>query len=697
MLMQFATFGDLAVGSNRAKSLTHEENRKQPRRSADCMRFMKPFVLALLSASIAATPAMSAQRKTLFDHLFPKAYEKRQKRLQTQRQKPKPVEAPKVARTRYYTYKTTAVSALKIKPVSAVVAQNEVRDAPDYVITGGISGQGVTTGIAVPQISQMTSDLQLISLPLIKAEKFVSKAVSDYYDEDQTYHWIDENGDWNVRARAAIKLFEAAEEYGLRKSDYTLNIPEPIEFADETLANYRLQRELLFSVVALRYAMDASFGTINANRLSGYHDLPVRSSRAGELLEQIMGGGLVANTLRSFHPTSDKFLALKTELAELKHQAEDVIDLPEKILIKPGRKHDDLPKFVAAIKKRGSEHLVEEFSEVFDKVEKPSAPELVETDEGQFSSETPAGVDDMQTRATLYDDEIVALVKAYQKEAGLGPDGVIGPATSRNLKGVDKQSKVRRVVLAMERLRWLPHELGSRHVFINQPEFRARYVRGGKEHLSMKIVVGKKSNQTNFFYDEIEKVVYNPYWGMPKSILVNEYLPKLRANPAYFDQIGYEVATSRGKVSSTSVDWFSVGARPSVSVRQPPGPKNALGEVKILFPNKHAIYMHDTPSKHLFKKDYRAYSHGCIRLHDPKAMAAAVLGKNKQQISASISTGKNQTELLKQKIPVYVSYFTAWPQKNGEVRYFGDMYGRDAHLWKAMEATKAARASLTLL
>ena len=137
----------------------------------------------------------------------------------------------------------------------------------------------------------------------------------------------------------------------------------------------------------------------------------------------------------------------------------------------------------------------------------------------------------------------------------------------------------------------------------------------------MRVVVGKKANQTNFFDDEIEKVEFNPTWGVPQSIITNEMLPKLRADPSYLDRIGYKVSYNGKARSSSSINWSSLSSTRAIGVRQPAGPKNALGQLKILFPNKHAIYMHDTPAKSLFGRDTRAFSHGCVRLHDPKAMA----------------------------------------------------------------------------
>jgi len=205
-------------------------------------------------------------------------------------------------------------------------------------------------------------------------------------------------------------------------------------------------------------------------------------------------------------------------------------------------------------------------------------------------------------------------------------------------------------------------------------------------------VVGKPSNQTSFFHDEIEYVEFNPYWGVPRSILINEMLPRLRNDPGYLDRAGYQVTDSRGRrVSSSSIDWGRYGANIPFDVRQEPSERNALGELKIMFPNKHAIYMHDTPAKNLFSRDMRAYSHGCVRLQDPRAMAAAVMGWDESQIVERLKKGHNQVE-LPSKIPVYVTYFTAWPDAEGKVAYYPDVYGRDNRVETAMEKTSDMRA-----
>jgi len=617
------------------------------------MKNLKILMGALVATSFLVSPAVAEQRKTLFQIWADKAKENRAKRLAEKRKrlgldKPEVVEVPKklakVPRTKYYTYRVAKRTGIKITPKPITVASIDV------------------LSIETVKVSPMTADLVKHDAFEMSAEHFLSKAVSEYYSENQNYRWVNESGEWNAKARSVLRVLENAGDFGLSKDDYAVYVKDVEERSD---AATRVEKEVAFSVAALRYAMDAKYGAINPNRLSGYHDFAVHYDQAFDVFEEFMGPALPASKLAGMHPKNTKFMALKQELANLQTAQDDIIELKTDILIKPGTSHPELPNVINAIQKRGSKELLEKHAEFL----MPYSGELA------------------------YTKEIVTLVKDYQKEAGLGADGIIGRNTTSQLAGLKSDSKKERIILAMERLRWHPHQLGERHVFINQPEYRARYIEEGKEKLSMRVVVGKKSNQTNFFHDEIEHVTYNPYWGVPRSIIVNEFAPKSLANPAYLDQRGYEVSHNGRRVAASSINWSTVGPGSNISVRQPPGAKNALGSLKIMFPNKHAIYMHDTPAKSLFKKQHRAFSHGCVRLHDPQAMAAAVLGTTKGDIFSKINQGKNQTQKLSVKVPVYVSYFTAWPQQDGTVKYFGDVYGRDKHLMKAIETTRKARAA----
>ena len=354
-------------------------------------------------------------------------------------------------------------------------------------------------------------------------------------------------------------------------------------------------------------------------------------------------------------------MAAELKALRAESEAADPVVIAAGTLLKPGQSGPELASIVKGVARHGSEAL------------KTEQAATIAAYRG-----TPE-----------YTPELVALVEAFQKEKGLKPDGVVGRATIRHLTGGDSVAdKIFKVQVAMEQARWLPADLGSRYVFINQPAYMAYYHDKGDEQFSMRVVVGSKANQTYFFQDEIQTVEFNPYWGVPQSIIINEMLPKLRSDPSYLDRLGYEVEVNGRPVSSTQIDWSSTKG---VAVRQPPGDDNALGDLKILFPNAHAIYMHDTPSKGYFKKDMRALSHGCVRLSDPRRMAAAVLGTNVDDIGAQIAKGRNKAVSVPERIPVYVSYFTAWPNKDGKIEFFEDVYGRDGYMRKAMEATGAAR------
>ena len=221
---------------------------------------------------------------------------------------------------------------------------------------------------------------------------------------------------------------------------------------------------------------------------------------------------------------------------------------------------------------------------------------------------------------------------------------------------------------------------------VNQPEYRARVSDNGAISHEMRVVIGKKRFPTAEFSDEMEYVAFNPYWNVPRSIAGNEMLPKLWNDPGYLDRAGYEVRDRRGKkVSSYSVDWWNyTGRTMPYDIRQLPGSGNALGAVKFMFPNKHAIYLHDTPHKSLFSKLTRAYSHGCVRVQTPRKFAEIVLGWSRNEVNNAIESGKNRRVTLKRKIPVHLTYFTAWPDRSGRIKYYEDVYGRNAALRKAL-------------
>lgn len=507
---------------------------------------------------------------------------------------------------------------------------------------------------------------ELLHAVKVRTFRPVAKAISAHYAKHPKFIWI-EGDAINKKARAALAVLEAVDKFGLSPNDYQLNPRTKLAATGGgTELKALVQIEVELSAKVLTYALDAKRGRIDPNRISGYHDFIRKDVDLVSVMRSLSESDDTSGYITRLNPDNAHFKALVQELARLRAEVKrEQITIAPDILLRPGGVSSELVRIVAAIRQRGTEKLKKQHSAIL----------------AQY-----AGGED-------YSPELVALVRGFQRENGLQADGIVGRNTIRALVPMRRQEKIARVELAMERLRWLPQKLGSRYVFINQPSFVATYVNGGEELLTMRAIVGKKSNQTSVFVDKIETVEYSPYWGVPLSIIVNEMLPRLSRDPSYLDRLGYEVTTPSGRhVPSYSVNWYAVATkRTAINVRQPPGPSNALGAVKILFPNKHAIYMHDTPNKDLFERDRRAFSHGCIRLAKPRAMAAAVLGRTTSYVDRRIAEGQNNREDLSESIPIYVSYFTAWPDPKGQVQYFEDLYDRDVYLIRAIERTEAAR------
>ncbi len=290
-----------------------------------------------------------------------------------------------------------------------------------------------------------------------------------------------------------------------------------------------------------------------------------------------------------------------------------------------------------------------------------------------------------------YDAEIERAVQAFQSAHGLIADGVAGEGTIAEVNR-DPQDRLRSVNAGMERLRWLNHlPLGPRHVWVNLPDFTARIVDDGKVTFESVTVVGANSDDRRSpeFSDQMEFMVINPSWNVPRSITVKEYLPMLQKNPNAAGHL--KIVDRQGRaIDRASVDFTQfTPANFPFSMSQAPSDGNALGLVKFMFPNKWNIYLHDTPQKPLFDKEVRAYSHGCIRLGRPFDFAYALLGKQstdpKRLFQRYLDTGREGVLKLDQPVPVHLVYFTAWPDASGKIAWRRDVYGRDSKIADALE------------
>jgi murein L,D-transpeptidase YcbB/YkuD len=295
---------------------------------------------------------------------------------------------------------------------------------------------------------------------------------------------------------------------------------------------------------------------------------------------------------------------------------------------------------------------------------------------------------DTVTRPAIYDESVQQAVRRFQERHGLDTDAVIGPATLRALN-VPVEMRVEQLEVNIERARWVLDDIEDDFVLVNIAGFKAYVFRDRKVVWETKVQVGSAFHQSPVFRDEIKYVVLNPTWTVPYSIATKEILPKIKRDPNYFATRDFDLKTHSGKfIDPSSVNWATITARnfPYWLVQRP-GPNNALGRIKIMFPNEHAVYLHDTPSKALFSKAERAFSHGCIRVENPFDLAEQLLGDNgwnQEKFQAVLDEKKTKTVLLSKPMPVLLLYWTAMADPDGTVYFFNDVYERDERIAEAL-------------
>jgi len=447
--------------------------------------------------------------------------------------------------------------------------------------------------------------------------------------------WL-EGGAANARAKAAIAYLKTVGEDGLFPEDY----PVP-DFAAATTPQAQAEAELKFTDTILTYARHAQAGRVAYSRVSGDIAYPDHDPDPSEALMSLAKASDMAAALDAFEPQHAGYQALKAKLAEIRGGADkkdepEAVRVPEGRLIRPGM--DD--ERVVLLRKRLN------------------------------LSEDAA--------STKYDEKVVAALEAFQKENNLHPDGIIGPSTLRKLNGDKVTDNVEETIIAnLERWRWLPRKLGEEslgnaYVILNIPDFTLKVMQNAKVVWKTRVVTGKPGRHATPMLSETMKfITVNPTWNVPPSIVYNEYLPALQQDPTVLRRMGLRLTQNRDG---------------SVHISQPPGAGNALGRIRFNFPNKFLVYQHDTPDKHLFKHDVRAYSHGCMRVENPDQYAEALLGialPNEGYSAAKIRSmyGNSERNInLPTPIPVNITYQTAFVDEDGKLQLRRDIYGRDGAL-----------------
>lgn len=289
-----------------------------------------------------------------------------------------------------------------------------------------------------------------------------------------------------------------------------------------------------------------------------------------------------------------------------------------------------------------------------------------------------------------YDTQMLQAVQGFQVAHGLTPDGVAGSGTMAEINR-SVSDRLKSIIVAMERERWMNKPKGQRHIMVNLTDFHARIFDNDVVTFETRAVIGKNDStrRSPEFSDEMDHMVINPTWHVPRSIAVNEYLPQMKRNR---NAVGHlKLYDRRGRqVSRSSINFNAYNASNfPYAIKQPPSQRNALGLVKFMFPNKYNIYLHDTPAKNLFEREKRDYSHGCIRLQKPFEFAYTLLAKQENDpkgfFHATLNTGRETRVNMVDPVPVHIQYRTAFTRAKGPVQYRRDVYGRDGRIWDALE------------
>jgi murein L,D-transpeptidase YcbB/YkuD len=447
--------------------------------------------------------------------------------------------------------------------------------------------------------------------------------VAAYAANDNQPFWIDGKG-WSAAAKRLVAQLARAAQDGLRAEDYAPPVFEASDKASLAEADLRL------SALAVLYARDARGGRIDPRRLSRLITPTLDLPSATEVLSELTGASDPGAVLAAYNPPHAGYRRLKAKLAELRSDRPDatpVARIPAGPALRLGMRDARVPLIRARL--------------------------------GLGTSEEP-----------VFDRSTAMAVAEFQKQAGLRADGVVSDRTIAAL-AMPRSSRLESDVVAqMERWRWLPADLGAAHIIVNIPEYRMRVMRDGRSVHEARVIVGKPESATPVFSHKMDHVVVNPSWFVPPSILKKEFLPGLAADPDYAAKRGY-VVTRRGK---------------TISVRQPPGERNALGWIKFMFPNDHAVYLHDTPNRRLFGADKRAFSHGCVRVENPFALADQVLGPewSSERLKRLIGSGE-RTIKLPQPLAIHLVYETHVVNEAGTVTTFDDLYGFHRLVKNALE------------
>ncbi|GAB5520596.1 MAG: L,D-transpeptidase family protein [Rhodothermales bacterium] len=475
-------------------------------------------------------------------------------------------------------------------------------------------------------------------------------------------HWIENDGTLRPHAEALIEALPEAERHGLSFSEDRLN--DLRTRFEEARSHASLENvialDLALSDLAIQFGTDLRMGRVNPQNLKAEVYIKASSDDFGDVLSAWMTEPEPPSFTETFAPDHPIYLRLQEALQRYRQYAKD-----------------GGWETVA----EGADDLVLEIGET-----SPYVPAL-------RNRLALAGNLASSSEDSTYDVNVAAAVADFQERHGLAVDSVLGPNTLAALN-VPIDARILQLELALERWRWLPHELADRFILTNVPGFNVYAIENNDNiALEMRTVVGAAygDQETPVLADTMTYVDFRPYWNVPDGIAANEIMPKVREDASYLDQKQYEIVSHFGSDATvydvSEVDLDEIPGQ--YHIRQRPGPHNSLGLVKFMFPNEHAIYLHDTPADALFDRAERDFSHGCVRLAEPDRFGAYILGRqgwDLARVQDAMQSGDHQIVSLEEPIPVYIMYLSAFAEPDGYVTLHDDIYGQDADLATRLNA-----------
>lgn len=524
---------------------------------------------------------------------------------------------------------------------------------------------------------QLRARLEIAGIPanLMVGEELINAAVAlPQFYERRGYQlaWIDTIGP-NRFADELVMMLHKADEHGLRSQDYHLEriertiavIRENREAGFDPVPGRLVDLELLLSDAYLVYGSHLLSGRVNPETFDAEWLANRREADMATVLENAFASQQIAESLQALEPAYPAYRLTKKALANYRE-----------------------------IQRNGGWPMV------------PEGPKMQQGESGervQLLRERLRISGDLDSTAAangidIYDEALETAVRNFQRRHGLFPDGVAGAGTVTAMN-VPVEERIKQLVINLERSRWLPQSLGNRYLLVNIADYELSVFEADTVVLRMRVIVGRNYRRTPVFSDRMTYLVLAPYWHVTPTMAVQDKLPQIKKDIGYLDKQKIRVFRGWGadaqEIDPSTIDWKSLSARNfPYRLRQDPGPVNALGKVKFMFPNRFNVYLHDTPSRELFTRTVRNFSSGCIRIEKPLELTEYLLRDNpgwtRQRIDETIKRNVEQTVTLRTPIPVHLQYWTAWAFEDGVVNFRSDIYSRDERVAVALLAAPPA-------